>query len=95
MTPSEIETRANELKVLYTEADKAEQAYRTAKAKRFLQLACPPDGAKKPTESVIAATIDSDEQLNTLRKLNNEAQAKLDIAKMTFKALVHATAESK
>ena len=87
MTREEITTWEVSIRKAYDAANDAENAYRVAKANKFLQLACPADGSKKPTESVIAATIDADQAITALRVANQKAQAELDVQKMRFKAL--------
>ena len=87
MTKEEIDTREANLRKAYEAANAAENAYRVAKANKFLQLSCPTDGSKKPTEAVILATIDADQTITTLRMTNQAAQAELDVQKMVFKAL--------
>jgi len=87
MTKQEIEMHADRLAKAYTAANNAENAYRLAKAQKFLQLSCPPAGEKKPTEAVILSTIDADPAINALRMEYQARQADLDVEKMTFKAL--------
>lgn len=87
MTREEIQVAEKNLRDAYTKANDAENAYRLAKAKMFLDLSCPKDGSKKPTEAVITATIDVDPEITTLRVANAAAQAELDVQKMTFKAM--------
>ena len=86
MTKEEILTSKAAIEAAYTEAINAESAYRTARGNKFLSLAGPTDGSKKPTESTIGAIIDSDPELNTLRIARDFAAAKLDVLKMAFKA---------
>lgn len=87
MTKEEIATREASLRKAYESANATENAYRIAKANKFLQLSCPTDGSKKPTEAVILATIDADQAITALRMTNQAAQAELDVQKMVFKAL--------
>lgn len=87
MTKEEIATHEANLRKAYEAANAAENAYRVAKANKFLQLSCPTDGSKKPTEAVILSTIDADQSITALRMANQAAQAELDVQKMVFKAL--------
>jgi hypothetical protein len=87
MTKEEIAIREANLRKAYDAANAAENAYRVAKANKFLQLSCPTDGSKKPTEAVILSTIDADQTITALRLANQAAQAELDVQKMVFKAL--------
>ncbi len=87
MTKEEIATREANLRKAYEAANAAENAYRVAKANKFLQLSFPTDGSKKPTEAVILSTIDADQGITALRMANQAAQAELDVQKMVFKAL--------
>lgn len=87
MTKEEISARELSLRQAYDAANNAENAYRVAKANKFIQMSCPTDGSKKPTEAVILSTIDADPVITGLRMANQKAQAELDIQKMVFKAL--------
>ena len=87
MTVEEIAARETALRNAYAAANKAENDYRVAKATKFLQMACPPEGVKKPTEAVILNSIDADPAITALRQANQAAQAELDVQKMVFKAL--------
>ena len=87
MTKEEIATREANLRKAYETANNTENAYRVAKANKFLQLSYPTDGSKKPTEAVILSTIDADPTITALRMANQTAQAELDVQKMVFKAL--------
>ena len=73
------------LRKAYDTANATENAYRVAKAQKFLQLSFPTDGSKKPTEAVILSTIDADENITALRVANQKAQAELDVQKMVCK----------
>ena len=86
MTKEEILASKAAIEAAYTESINTESAYRTARGNKFLALACPTDGSKKPTESTIGALIDADPELNALRVARDFAAAKLDVLKMTFKA---------
>lgn len=93
MTRTECDNMAEKLRQAYQAANSAENAYRVAKANKFLQLSNPPEGVKKPTESVILSTIDADPVITALRTANQAAQAELDVTKMVFKAMLSATQE--
>ena len=86
MAKEEILTAKTAIEAAYSDAINSESAYRVARGNKFLSLACPTDGSKKPTESTIGAIIDSDPDLNNLRIARDFAAAKLDVLKMTFKA---------
>ena len=87
MTKGELLNREADLRKAYEAANAAENAYRLAKANKFLQMSCPTDGSKKPTEAVILASIDADATITALRVANQAAQAELDVQKMMFKAI--------
>ena len=76
-----------ELRKAYETANLTENAYRMAKAKKFLELSCPKDGSKKPSETLILSMIDADEGISALRLENMKAQADLDVKKMVFRYL--------
>lgn len=84
--PDTQETLSARLGDTLKKSNEAYMAYRTAKAAKFLELACPPDGAKKPTEKVIDATIDSDANLMALKRASLEADAALEVARFEAKA---------
>ena len=86
MTKEEILTAKAAIEAAYAEAINSENAYRTARGNKFLALACPTDGSKKPTESTIGAMLDVDPELTALRTARDFAAAKLDVMKMAFKA---------
>ena len=84
MTTEEIKQNGDLLLKAINEADAAYEAFRVAKAKKFLEQACPldpPAGYKKPTEATILATIDADENIARLRA---EADKKAAIASVSL-----------
>lgn len=85
--------------VNYQEAAKKaidlKEVYRTTKAQKFLNLACPdpalrPKDWKKPADSIIEATLDVDSELSKLRYDLELAQLDAFLAKQ---ALITATGE--
>lgn len=87
-TAADMEASQKKLTELYDASNVADSAYRTAKAAEFIRLSNPTDGSKKPSESMILATIDSNKSIIALRDAAAKASAELDIAKMMFKATI-------
>lgn len=93
MTNDEIKKNSEFLLNAINEADAAYEAFRVAKGKKFLELACPdpmPAGFKKPTEATILATIDADEKISALRVDADKKAAIVAVAKLTFQAEIAA-----
>ena len=88
ITAETIPAYKEELEKLYAASNAADSAYRTAKAVEFVRLSNPTDGSKKPSESMILATIDSNSEIIKLREAAAKASAELEVAKMMFKATV-------
>ena len=86
MTIEEIKTASAALSAAYEASITANNAYRTAKAEKFLELSFPKDGSKKPAEAIILAMIDADATITALRLAAARADAELDVKKMTYKA---------
>lgn len=89
MTSEEIKQNGDLLLKAINEADAAYEAFRVAKAKKFLDQACPlnpPAGYKKPTEATILATIDTDENIARLRVEADKKAAVASVAKLVFQA---------
>ena len=87
-TATDMEAAQKKLTELYDASNAADSAYRTAKAVEFVRLSNPTDGSKKPSESMILATIDSNKSIIALRDAAAKASADLEVAKMIFKAEV-------
>ena len=90
MTREEIQAAEAKFRAAYDAANKSDNAYRIAKANKFLELSFPKDGSKKPTEAIILSMIDADPAITALRTANMAAQAELDVTKMVFKAMISA-----
>jgi hypothetical protein len=88
ITAETIPAYKEELEKLYAASNEADSAYRTAKAAEFVRLSNPTDGSKKPSESMILATIDSNKSIIALRDAAAKASADLEVVKMIFKAEV-------
>jgi hypothetical protein len=89
MTNDEIKKNSEFLLNAINEADAAYEAFRVAKAKKFLDQACPlnpPAGYKKPTEATILASIDADENIARLRVEADKKAAIASVAKLVFQA---------
>lgn len=84
--PLDTNTAATRLSEALKKSNEAYMAYRTAKAAKFIELSCPPEGAKKPTEKVIDSTIDADTALMALKRASLEADAELELARFEAKA---------
>lgn len=87
-TATDMEASQKKLTELYDASNAADSAYRTAKASKFISLSNPSDGSKKPSESMILATIDSNSEIIKLREAAAKASAELEVAKMMFKATI-------
>ena len=71
------------LKII-NEANDAVDAYRFAKAKKTIELLAPdnpPPGFKKPTEIMLGALLDTDQNLIVLRRARDAKLAILAVAK--------------
>lgn len=88
MTPEEIKANTDTLLKAINEADAAYEAFRVAKAKKFIELSCPKDGSKKPTEALILATIDSDDKIAALRVEADKKAAIVTVAKLEYQARI-------
>lgn len=86
MTTEEIQKNSAALLAAINAADAAYEAFRVAKAKKFLALSFPTDGSKKPTEAIILATIDADEAIAKLRVEADKTAAIASVAKLQFQA---------
>ena len=89
MTTDEIKKNSEFLLSAINAADAAYEAFRVAKGKKFLEMACPdpmPPGYKKPTEATILASIDADEKIAALRVEADKKAAIASVAKLTFQA---------
>lgn len=89
MTSEEIKQNGDLLLKAINESDAAYEAFRVAKAKKFLEQTCPlnpPPGFKKPTEATVLATIDADENIARLRVEADKKAAIATVAKLTFQA---------
>lgn len=88
MTSEEIKQNGDLLLKAINEADAAYEAFRVAKAKKFLDQAPlnPPAGYKKPTEATILASIDADENIARLRVEADKKAAIASVAKLVFQA---------
>lgn len=86
MTTEEIRQNSNLLLEAINAANEAYEAFRVAKAKKFLALSYPTDGSKKPTEAIILATIDADEAIAKLRVEADKKAAVAAVAKLQFQA---------
>lgn len=89
MTTEEIKKNGEFLLNAINESDAAYEAFRVAKAKKFLEQTCPlnpPPGFKKPTEATVLATIDADENIARLRVEADKKAAIATVAKLTFQA---------
>lgn len=92
MTPEEIKNNSAVLLAAINAADAAYEAFRVAKARKFLALSFPTDGSKKPTEAVILSTIDADEVIAKLRVEADKTAAIASVAKLQFQADIAAMA---
>ena len=88
MTPEEIKANTDALLKAINEADEAYEVFRVAKAKKFIELSCPKDGSKKPTEAIILATIDSDANIAALRVEADKKAAIATVAKLEYQARI-------
>ena len=88
MTREEITAASAGLAAAYETSITANNAYRTAKGNKFVELSYPKDGSKKPTESIILSLIDTDPEITALRLAAARADAELDVKKMTYKAMI-------
>lgn len=86
MTTEEIRQNSNLLLEAINAADAAYEAFRVAKAKKFIALSFPTDGSKKPTETCIQALVDSDEAIAKLRVEADKKAAVAAVAKLQFQA---------
>ena len=86
MTSEEIKQNSAILLDAINAADEAYEAFRVAKAKKFLALSYPTDGSKKPTESCIQAFIDADEEIAKLRVDADKKAAIASVMKLQFQA---------
>ena len=69
---------------IITDANEATEAYRFAKAKKTIELLAPdpaPIGYKKPTETMLASLLDTDQNLIALRRDRDAKLAILAVAK--------------
>jgi len=88
MTQEEIRKNSDALLKAINAADAAYEAFRVAKASMVISLACPTDGSKKPTESVIAATVDADPGIAKLRVEADRTAAIATVLKLEYQALI-------
>lgn len=86
MSTEEIQKNSAALLAAINAADAAYEAFRVAKAKKFLALSFPTDGSKKPTEAVILSTIDADAEIAKLRVEADKTAAIASVAKLQFQA---------
>lgn len=86
MNIEEMETQRKRMLDILDDANNAEETYRRRRAEKALDFIKNPADGKKPTELVLNAMLDSDDELCRLRTARNSANAKAQVSKMVFES---------
>lgn len=86
MNTEEMEKQRTRMLGILNEANTAEEAYRRRRAEKALDFLTNPADGKKPTELVLNAKLDSDEELCRLRQARNAATANAQVSRMVFES---------
>lgn len=83
-----FENLSASLSARHQDARKSEEAYRVARATKFLEMAIPSNGEKKPSDEVIKARLDADPELIALRAKMETDAAELSVAQYFYRAAI-------